>query len=141
MNKREEVAATLLRAAGIRATTQRIALLTVLRAFSSPQSAETIIRTSKGSLDQATVYRALQEFERAGLARRVQLKGSSLYEASGAHHHHLICRGCGAIEDVDVCLPASVRTKLLATSKQFSAIEDDALEFFGICTTCASRSS
>jgi Fe2+ or Zn2+ uptake regulation protein len=141
MTKREEVAATLLRAKRIRATPQRIALLSALRTFTAPQPVETIVRALKGMLDQATVYRGLQEFERADLVRRVQLKGGSLYEASGAHHHHLICRSCGAIEDVDVCLPGSVRTKLLATSKRFSTIEDDALEFFGICTACESRSS
>ena len=137
MSRRDEAAASVLRAEGIRATPQRTALLSWLRGARAPQSAEAIVRALEGVLDQATVYRGLQEFERAGIVRRVQLKGSARYEAAGAHHHHLICRSCGTIEDVDVCLPASVREKLLATSKRFARVEDDALEFFGTCTVCA----
>ena len=140
MSTKGEANAALLRASGIRATSQRIALISKLRAHAAPQSAESIARSLKSSLDQATVYRGLQEFEKAGLVRRVQLKGTSLYEATGTHHHHLICRSCGAIEDVDVCLPKSVSTKILASSKRFISVEDDALEFFGICTLCSARS-
>jgi len=135
-----ETHAALLRASGIRATSQRIALISKLRSYTAPQSAESIARSLSRSLDQATVYRGLQEFEKTGLVRRVQLKGGSLYEAVGTHHHHLICRSCGAIEDVDVCLPKSVSIKLLASSKRFVSVEDDALEFFGICTDCSARS-
>jgi len=140
MNKREEAAAAHLRTKGIRATPQRIALLARLRSQRAPQNAEAIVRALRGVLDQATVYRGLQEFEKARIVRRVQLRGSSLYEAPGTHHHHLICRSCGAIEDVDVCLPNAVSEKLLAKSKRFSSIEDDALEFFGICKVCSAHS-
>lgn len=137
MAKKEEAAAQVLRAKGIRATPQRIALLARLRSQRAPQNAEAIVRALRGTLDQATVYRGLQEFERSGIVRRVQLRGSSLYEAPGAHHHHLICRSCGTIEDVDVCLPKSVSEKLIAKSKRFASVEDDALEFHGICKACA----
>jgi len=140
MTTKGEADSALLRASGIRATSQRIALIAKLRAHTAPQSAESIARSLKRSLDQATVYRGLQEFEKAGLVRRVQLKGTSLYEAVGAHHHHLICRSCGTIEDVDVCLPKSVSQKLLSSSKRFASVEDDALEFFGTCTLCNARS-
>lgn len=140
MNKREEAAAQLLRAKGIRATPQRIALLARLRTQRAPQSADAIVRALRGVLDQATVYRGLQEFEKARIVRRVQLRGSSLYEAPGSHHHHLICRSCGAVEDVEVNLPKSVSEKVLAKSKRFISIEDESLEFFGICKLCSAHS-
>ena len=130
----------LLRGRGIRATPQRIALLARLRAEKTPQSADAIVRSLSGALDQATVYRGLQEFEREGLVRRVQLRGSALYEAAEEHHHHLICRSCGTIEDIDVCLPRSVGEKVLRSSKRFASVEDDSHEFFGICTVCERRS-
>ena len=134
--RREDLARASLKANGLRATSQRVTLLCALLGLAHPATAEELATSSEGAFDLATGYRALQEFERAGLVRRVQLKGVSVYEAVGAHHHHLICRSCGAIEDVDVCLPASVRSKLLAASKRFAMVEDDALEFFGICKSC-----
>ena len=137
MSKREEKVAKELRAKGVRATSQRIALLTALYAASTPQSAEALAQARKGELDLATVYRALQEFERLGLVRRVQMKAGSLYEVVGTHHHHLICRSCGLIEDVEVCLPRSVRAKLTESSNRFRSVDDHALEYFGICTSCA----
>ena len=136
---RERVAETL-RSYKLRATKQRVSLLTQLLRSGTPASVETIDSSIEGELDQATLYRALQEFERVGLVRRVVRKrGSALYELVGAHHHHLMCRVCGTIEDVDLCLPKSLYAKVLQSSKRFARVEDHELEFVGMCTTCSKK--
>lgn len=137
MNKREEDA-RLLRSLGLRATPKRIALIHHLRKQNAPQRVEDLLRPLRSVLDQATLYRNLEDFERVGLVRRTQLAGQGAsYEIAGHHHHHLVCTTCGTIEDVDACLPASFSKDLLEASKKFSSVADHSLEFFGTCRKCA----
>lgn len=131
-----------LRGAGLSVTKQRVALLGTLSAARKPLSAEELFLRLGDSVNQATVYRALDQLVAAGLARRIDLKQNyALYESADHHHHHLVCRTCGRIEDVSACLPRSLHTQVLSKSPAFARIEDHALEFFGICTTCARKSS
>lgn len=126
----------LIRSKGLRATRQREALLFALSKAKAPLSVEALVTKSGETVDLATAYRALQEFERLQLIRRVLLPGGrALFEIAGRHHHHLTCRTCGAIEDIDVCLPESFN-KSLTRSSTFARIEEHALEFFGTCRSC-----
>lgn len=135
--KGKTIVREVLRAAGLRATRQRVALLEVLIANNVPNSVEDLVHQSKDQMDLATAYRGVQEFERAGIARSMVRKGgSTLYEVADTHHHHVVCRACGLIEDVDVCLPKSLNMKLLATATKFVRIDDHAIEFFGLCRAC-----
>lgn len=137
MANREEDA-RLLRSLGLRATPKRITLLHHLRAQKTPQKVEDLLRPLRRTLDQATLYRNLEDFVEVGLVHRTQLPGQGAsYEIAGHHHHHLICTTCGAIEDVDACLPASFNKNLLAASSRFASIADHSLEFFGTCRACA----
>ena len=127
----------LLRSKGLRATVQREALLRTLQKAHKPLSVEAISAKSKVDVDLATVYRALQEFERLDLVRRVLLPGGkALYEIKGEHHHHLTCRTCGTIQDIDVCLPSDISAALTKQAPSFVRIEEHALEFFGTCRSC-----
>lgn len=128
--------ATDLKNAGLRATRQRIALLTLLRKASKPLAIEELVGQGKGSFDPATAYRMLDSFIGAGLARRIDLaQGRALFEAAGAHHHHAMCVECGRIVDVEACLPKALDERVRSAAG-FSQIDDHALEFFGICASC-----
>lgn len=127
----------LLKRVGLRATKQRIAVLAVLERQKGPVSVEELTRASKLAFDLATAYRTLDSFVAAGIARKMELaQGRALYERAGEHHHHAVCTTCGAITDVEACLPKDVHAKILRTSG-FASIEDHALEFFGTCRKCS----
>lgn len=127
----------ILRAAGLRATTQRIALLRALTNARQPRSVEELVRDARGAFDVATAYRTLEAFREAGLARRIDLvQGRALFEAAGAHHHHAICVSCGRIEDVEACLPKGLDASAKNASG-FARIDEHMLEFFGMCKACA----
>lgn len=125
-----------LRDAGLRATTQRVALLHTLLSSSGPVSVEALTKASKGAYDLATAYRTLDALVLAGLAKRIELsQGRALFEASSEHHHHVVCTTCGKIVDIDACLPQGIDA-LVQKASGFAAISDHSLEFFGICTMC-----
>jgi len=97
-----------IRAAGLRATASRIAVLGLLRTTEAPLShAEVVHSLETGPWDRATLYRNLIDLERVGLARRTQL-GEPVwrFEDAGAEHGswthpHFVCTACGDV----VCLP------------------------------------
>ncbi len=125
-----------LRTAGLRATTQRVALLQALLSSRGPLSVEALTKASKGAYDLATAYRTLDALVLAGLAKRIELsQGRALFEASSEHHHHVVCTTCGKIVDIDACLPQGIDA-LVQKASGFAAISDHPLEFFGICTMC-----
>lgn len=135
---KEQELRTKLRAAGLSATTQRMTLLAALQAAHRPLSVEKIARIVGASLNPATIYRGLDQLTGARLARRINLaKNHALYEAAGQHHHHVVCRSCGRVEDISACLPASMPARILKSKSGFATIEDHALEFFGLCKRCA----
>ena len=88
-----------------------------------------------------SVYNALSDFLAAGLVRRIEPAGSpGLFERRVSdNHHHLICSGCGRVEDVDCtvgaapCLtPSDTHGFTLATAE---------VTFWGVCASCAAASS
>ncbi|MDO8425585.1 MAG: Fur family transcriptional regulator [bacterium] len=130
----------LLRAAGLRATPARIALLGALARAARPVSVPTLAQRLRGALDQATLYRALQQLTTAGIIRRVNLEHDHAhYEIASDDHHHLVCTGCGRVADVARCTVDRLAHRVLADATQFASIERHALEFFGTCTQCAAR--
>lgn len=130
-------ASNLLKAANIRATPKRVALLHALREVCEPLSAE-ILHTRLKGVDLVTVYRNLQEFVRAGIAQEVRFKdGIVRYEIAHTHHHHLVCTECGVVEEVEACDIAPLEHNVLKYSRRFKTISEHALEFFGLCKKCA----
>lgn len=133
-----------LRAAGLRVTSPRVAVLDVLgEALTAeehhlPASAVAErARARLGSLSTQAVYDCLDALVRAGLARRIEPAGHpALYEARvGDNHHHLVCRGCGATADVD-CAVGAAPCLLPAAAPGF-VVDEAEVTFWGWCPGCA----
>ncbi len=122
----------------LKATPTRLTLLDALRNAKTPLTAEELHRiTQKGDL--VTVYRGLHSFLNARLVREVFLKDSpARYEfADSHHHHHLVCTGCGVIDELPNCDVQDLERLALKSSRRFACIAEHSLEFFGSCKTCA----
>ena len=123
-----------------RPTRQRVAVLEALGSvedFRSAQEVHEILASSGSSVGLATVYRTLQLYADTGdvdVLRRED--GEAIYRrCSQTHHHHLVCRSCGATVEVEG--PAVERwTTAVAAEHGFSDISHH-LEIFGTCPRCA----
>lgn len=139
--KRGDEARAMIQSAGLKVTAERVALLEALLASPAPASSKDLLEATRG-LDRTTVYRSLETFVRAGLARKVNVghRHAHFEAAVGEEHHHLICTSCGKIADVALCPdPEDVR-RVLRSAKAFASIESHSLEFHGTCAACAARS-
>ena len=131
-------AETILKEAKLRATPKRVALLSALQSARSPRTAEELHKAVKSDL--VTIYRNLQSLVGAGIVSEVRFKDSSVrYELAHGHHHHIVCTGCGAVEELDGCDNSPLESQALRASERFSRIEEHALEFFGVCKSCIAR--
>jgi Fe2+ or Zn2+ uptake regulation protein len=127
----------LLQSAGLAATKQRIALMAELQSARKPVSADMLTERLDGVLNMTTVYRALDQLVSARLVRRIDLgKNHALFELAAHHHHHIVCTTCGRVEDISECMPPTLTSRVLAKATKFAAVEDHALEFFGLCKKC-----
>ncbi len=128
----------LLRAAGLRVTSPRIAVLHAVRAHrhASAEALAVEARRSLGSVSTQAVYDALAVCAEAGLVRRIQPASSpARYEArTGDNHHHLVCRSCGTVEDVDCVVGAA--PCLAASQDHGFAIDEAEVVFWGLCSSC-----
>jgi Fe2+ or Zn2+ uptake regulation protein len=134
--------APVLRAHGFRVTNARVALLSLLDDAERPISPAELVRRIGEKANQATTYRSLETFADAGIVRRVNMEHQHAhYElvTDGSHHHHLICRTCGTVEDVDECPIEEHSPTLLKHSRKFRHLESHALEYFGLCITCEKK--
>lgn len=130
----------LLHKGGFRATPGRLSLLSVLANAKRPMSIPSILKEVGRELNQATVYRALEALADAGIVRRVDMgHGHADYELveGERHHHHLICKRCGVVENINGCDAQEMEKMVLRASRKFTEISHHSLEFFGICTACA----
>jgi Fe2+ or Zn2+ uptake regulation protein len=95
----------MLRGASLHVTRPRVATLAAVCAHphADTQSIVELVREELGHVSQQAVYDVLRALNDAGLVRRIQPPGSvARYESRvGDNHHHVMCRSCGAIEDVD----------------------------------------
>ncbi len=134
-----DVFKTMLRKSGYKATPSRLAILAVFKASKRPMSVQGILGELPKNIDQATVYRTINALKKKGIIRQIDLRHNHAhYElANIAEHHHLICLHCGKIEDVHHCGIEAMESAVLKSSKHFAEIRQHALEFYGICTSCA----
>jgi Fur family ferric uptake transcriptional regulator len=127
-----------LRSASLRVTAPRMAVLAEVR--STPHAdVETIatgVRERLGSVSTQAVYDVLHALTKAGLLRRIEPAGSpARFEARiGDNHHHVVCRLCGAIDDVD-CAVGSAPC-LEANSNQGFVIDEADVTYWGLCPNC-----
>jgi Fur family transcriptional regulator, ferric uptake regulator len=124
---------------GGRPTRQRRAVAEVLATFSDFRSAQEIheLLARRGeAVGLATVYRTLQRLAEAGEVDLLRTEdGEAIYRrCSPAHHHHLVCRACGATVEVEG--PAVERwTRAIAEEHGYADVSPT-LEIFGVCETC-----
>ena len=127
-----------LRAVGLRVTRPRLSVLSVL-AENPHADADAIVNAARAlhpSLSPQAVYGVLKALVTAGLARRIEPAGApALFELRvGDNHHHLVCRSCGAVADVDCALGAA---PCLTPSDSAGFVVDEAeVVFWGLCRSC-----
>lgn len=129
-----------LRAAGLRVTSGRLAVLEQLEL--SPHSNAESLHRALSAADVATsvqsVHNVLADLTAAGLVRRIEPAGSAaLYERRVAdNHHHLVCSSCGAIADVD-CVTGHAPC-LIPSNTAGYAVASAEITFWGVCPACQS---
>lgn len=127
-----------LRAAGLRATGLRIAVLQAARnaPHADPETITRAVRATLGAASSQAIYDALGALCAAGVLRRIEPAGSpGRYEARVAdNHHHVVCRRCGATEDVNCVVGA--RPCLDPDETHGFALDEAEITFWGVCPRC-----
>ena len=133
----------MLREAGLRVTRPRIAVLTAVHAspHADTDSITGVVRADLGAVSHQAVYDVLRALTTAGLLRRIEPPGSvARYEARvGDNHHHLVCRSCGVIVDVD-CATGDAPCLTPSDDHGF-AIDEAEVVYWGLCPDCSTDTS
>jgi Fe2+ or Zn2+ uptake regulation protein len=131
--------ASALREHGYRVTPQRLAVYASLVALGRHVSAERLLEAVSErapGVSLPTVYSSLEALEDAGLIRRVAAgRGPALYDTAAPEHHHLVCRRCGAVEDLEV--DAELGGLLAAAGKQGFSPDRAEVVVHGLCADCS----
>ncbi|MET7479746.1 Fur family transcriptional regulator [Streptomyces sp. NPDC005648] len=129
-----------LRGAGLRVTAARVALLETVREGDhlDVDAIATGVRGRVGHISLQAVYEALHALTGAGLVRRIEPPGSpARFEGRvGDNHHHLVCRSCGAVFDVDCAVGHA--PCLTASDDRGFAIDEAEVIYWGLCPDCSS---
>jgi Fur family transcriptional regulator, stress-responsive regulator len=135
--------AELLRQHGYRVTAQRLA---VLRAVSdqphvTADDVVDVVRADIGAISRRAVYDAVGTMADEGLLRRIQPAGSAArYEVRvGDNHHHLVCRSCGSLVDVDCAVGDA--PCLTASDDAGFEIDEAEVVYWGRCPECLTAGS
>jgi Fe2+ or Zn2+ uptake regulation protein len=133
----------MLRGVALRVTRPRIAVLSAVHdhPHADTDSLIGVVREDLGEVSHQAVYDVLRALTTAGLVRRIQPTGSlARYEARvGDNHHHVVCRSCGAIADVDCAVGAT--PCLTASDDHGFAIAEAEVVYWGQCPACSTALS
>jgi Fur family ferric uptake transcriptional regulator len=128
----------MLRSAALRVTRPRVAVLAAVHdhPHADTDSLIDIVR-QHGDVSHQAVYDVLRALTDKSLVRRIQPTGSvARYEARvGDNHHHLVCRSCGAITDVDCAVGAA--PCLTASDAAGYEVDEAEVVYWGRCSSCA----
>jgi len=129
----------LLRGAALRVTRPRVAVLTAVyeHPHADTDSLIGVVREDLGEVSHQAVYDVLRALTAAGLVRRIQPSGSvARYESRvGDNHHHVVCRSCGFLADVDCAVGTT--PCLTATNDHGFAIDEAEVVYWGLCLDCS----
>ncbi|HEU4975051.1 MAG TPA: Fur family transcriptional regulator [Baekduia sp.] len=129
----------LLRGASLRVTRPRVAVLAAVHAHPHADTQSLIghVRAELGEVSQQAVYDVLRALTDARLVRRIDPPGSvPRYESrTGDNHHHLVCRSCGAIADVDCAVGAA--PCMQADDDHGYVIDEVEVVYRGLCPACS----
>ncbi|HZU57809.1 MAG TPA: Fur family transcriptional regulator [Actinocrinis sp.] len=136
---RTPTAAEELRGAGLRVTAARVALLETVRHGDhlGVEAIATGVRERVGHISLQAVYEALDALTVAGLVRRIEPAGSAArFEGRvGDNHHHIVCRSCGVVADVDCAVGEA--PCLTASDEHGFAIDEAEVIYWGLCPDCS----
>jgi len=129
----------LLRGAGLRVTRPRIAVLGAVYTHPHTDTESVIwaVRRELPDVSHQAVYDSLATLTSAGLLRRIQPSGSvARYESRvGDNHHHVVCRSCGAIADVDCAVGHA--PCLTASDDSGYTVDEAEVVYWGLCPDCS----
>lgn len=127
-----------LRRVDLRVTRPRVGILWAVQSnpHADTESIFGIVRAALPDVSRQTVYDVLHALTEVGLLRRFQPSGSvARYETRVDRHHHFVCRGCGAIADVDC---SAGQTPCLIPSKECGFLfEESEVIYWGFCQACS----
>lgn len=133
----------LLRDSALRVTRPRTAVLTAVHEHphADTDAIITAVRSRLGAVSHQAVYDVLRTLTDRGLVRRIQPAGSvARYEARvDDNHHHVVCRSCGAVSDVDCAVGAA--PCLTASDDAGFVIDEAEVVYWGRCPACTTASS
>lgn len=133
----------MLREVALRVTSPRVAVLSAVHEnpHADTESIIGIVRGNLGAVSHQAVYDVLKALTSAGLVRRIQPLGSvARYETRvGDNHHHVVCRSCEAIADID-CAVGHAPCLTASDDHGFSIDEAEVL-YWGLCPDCSSTGS
>ncbi|MFB9197637.1 Fur family transcriptional regulator [Actinomadura verrucosospora] len=133
----------MLRAAALSVTRPRLAVLSAVNAHPHADTESVIgaVREELPKVSHQAVYDSLRALTAAGLLRRIQPSGSvARYESRiGDNHHHVVCRSCGAIADVDCAVGAA--PCLTASDDRGYLIDEAEVVYWGLCPDCSTAHS
>lgn len=137
---RPDAAATL-RDAGLRVTRPRTAVIDELlhQPHADADAISTAVRARLGKVSKQAIYDVLYALHGAGIVRRIEPAGSpALFELyRGDNHHHLVCRRCGAIADVDCAVGEA--PCLDPTQTHGFAVDEAEVVYWGTCPACTTE--
>jgi Fur family ferric uptake transcriptional regulator len=129
----------LLRGAALRVTRPRVAVLSAVYAHPHADTDQLIglARADLGEVSHQAVYDVLRALTVTGLIRRIEPAGSvARYESRvGDNHHHVVCRSCGTLADVDCAVGDT--PCLTASDDRGFAIDEAEVIYWGRCPTCS----
>jgi len=132
-----------LRGAGLRVTAARVALLETVRGGDhlDVEAIAAAVRDRIGHVSLQAVYEALHALTAAGLIRSIEPAGSpARFEGRvGDNHHHVVCRSCGAVADVDCAVGEA--PCLTASDDHGFSIEEAQVIYWGLCPGCSTARS
>lgn len=121
-------------------TGPRQSILEVLRRNTHPLTNKEIFTAlPRGEGDLATVYRSIHLLEKMGMVKRFDFgdgvaRFELVREGEDGHHHHLICRRCATVVEIEDCFPRELEERI-ASRNGFKRLTHK-LEFFGVCPRC-----
>lgn len=128
----------MLRRAGLRVTRPRLAVLAVLHdaPHSGADAVLTAVRRDAGPVSTQAVYDVLNVLAERSVVRRIQPAGSvARYELRiRDNHHHVVCRGCGVVSDVDCAIGEAPCLDI--TDDHGFVIDEAEVTYWGICPAC-----
>ena len=133
----------MLRGASLRVTRPRVAVLDAVHDHPHADTSSIIdlVREDLVEVSHQAVYDVLRALTDAGLVRRIHPPGSvARYESRvGDNHHHLVCRSCGAITDVDCAIGAA--PCLTAADDHGFVLDEAEVIYWGLCPGCSTARS